>query len=549
MPQEGIVSHKTWSELADDVLRMTAYLNKWGVRPGDRVALWGENGYEWILIDLAIQALQAIHVPLHGSLTATAAAAQIAHAECQFVMTATAAMADALAGEPEAKFLGAKSVRRIGGDGGEPTLLEQIAQWSPEAGMTAYMNHADRFDPQAVATILYSSGTTGEPKGVALTHANLISNSQAVVEVLEETPSVRRLALLPFSHIYARTCDLYAWLVGGSQLALARSRDTVCADSQVIQPTLINAVPSFYQRIAQRVAESESTSRPLTIQQLLGGNLWACICGGAHLPVDLFDFFHARGVTLLPGYGLTESSPVIAVGTPAALRRGAVGKAIPGIEVRIADDGELLTRGPHVMKEYWKDDELTRHTIRDGWLYTGDLGAIDADGFISVTGRKKELIVLSTGKKAVPGHIEGVLLREPLVYQAMVLGNDQPYLAALIVPNHKLLKDWATSQGLIGLDGDDVIRHPRIGRLYAERIADLMVSLPPYERVKRFALLERPFTIEAGHLTLKQSLRRDAVHRDHSREIDALFSRGGTKINYHSGRSAKILGEQACGSD
>jgi long-chain acyl-CoA synthetase len=361
-------------------------------------------------------------------------------------------------------------------------------------------------------------------------------------------PSLRRLNFLPFSHIYARTCDLYTWLAGGSQLALARSRETVFADCRATRPTLINAVPFFYQRIAQRIVEAERNGEPLTINEMLGGNLWACICGGAPLPVDTFDFFQERGVMLLPGYGLTESSPVIAVGTPQAFRRGAVGKAIPGIEVRFAEDGELLTRGPHVMKEYWKDPELTRQTIRDGWLYTGDLGAVDADGYISVTGRKKELIALSTGKKAVPTHIEGLLLREPLILQAMVVGNDRPCLAALIVPNFDLAAAWAKSAGLPELARSELVRHPAVAQHYAERIAAALALLPPYEQVKRIVLLDRAFTIEEGHLTPKQSLRRDVLNREFGREIAAMYEGGGVTVDYHGSSAFATTGDQSCES-
>jgi long-chain acyl-CoA synthetase len=288
----------------------------------------------------------------------------------------------------------------------------------------------------------------------------------------------------------------------------------------------MNAVPFFYQRIAQKVAESEGTPSPITLQQLLGGALQMCICGGAPLPLDVFDFYHQRGVMLLPGYGLTESSPVITIGTPKAFRRGAVGKAIPDIEVRIAEDGELLTRGPHVMREYWKDPELTRQTIRDGWLYTGDLGAIDEDGFISVTGRKKELIVLATGKKAVPTHVEGLLLREPLIMQAMVVGNDKPCLAAVIVPNAELLAAWMRDERLSELSHAEALRHPAVAKFFAERIRQLLLDLPPCEQVKRFMLLERPFTIEAGHLTPKLSLRRDVIHRCFASEIAGVYDVG-----------------------
>jgi long-chain acyl-CoA synthetase len=530
LPQDEKAPHQTWRQLATDVWRMIAHLDRLGIGAGDRVVLWSDNRYEWIVVDLAIQSLGAIHVPLHGSLPPAAAAAQVAHAEPELVIGANACMADGLRQELETRGVAAGPTELLDEAGETPSLLERIGDLPADSGRELAERAALHFDPQAIATILYSSGTSGEPKAVALTHANLISNAYAVVEVLGETPKERRLNFLPFSHIYARTCDYYAWLAGGSQLVLARSRDTIFADCRLTQPTLINAVPYFYQRLAQKVAESEETPAPMTLQQMLGGNIRGCICGGAPLPVDTFDFYHERGLPLLPGYGLTETSPVIAVGTWGALRRGAVGKPIRGIEVRIADDGEVLTRGPHVMREYWKDEALTRETIRDGWLHTGDLGSLDADGFLSITGRKKEMIVLATGKKAIPTHIEGILGREPLILQAMVIGNDQCYLSALVTPNADALRAWLDAEGLAGLSSPDALRHPAAIALYQQRIRKLMGGLPPYEQVKRFVLLERPFTIEEGLLTPKLSLRREVIHRTFQAEIAALYTGGGIAV-------------------
>jgi long-chain acyl-CoA synthetase len=532
LPRAGEVVERTWRQLADDVLRTTAYLARRDVQPGDRVVLWSDNRYEWILVDLAIQAAGAIHVPLHGSLTPQSAAAQIAHSDATLVLAATAAQAEGLQRQEGGGWDARYSLELVDGSGEAPSLLERIGELSPEEGRAVFEERLARFNPQSIATILYSSGTTGEPKGVVLTHANLITNAYAVIDVFAESSTVRRLNFLPFSHIYARTCDLYTWLASGSQLVLAQSRDTVIADCQATQPTLMNAVPFFYQKIAQKVAESEGTESPLTLQQLLGGEMWLCLSGGAPLPLDTFDFFHERGLLLLPGYGLTESSPVISISCPAAFRRGAVGKAIPDIEVRFAEDGELLTRGPHVMKEYWKDPELTGQTVRDGWLYTGDLGSIDADGYISITGRKKELIALSTGKKAVPTYLEGLLLREPLIQQAMVIGNDKPCLAALVVPNEGLLRQWLDERQLAVPSHEEACRHPMVAELYATLVCEQLRELPSCEQVKRISLLDTPFTIENGQLTPKLSLRRDVVNRCYGHKIAAMYDRGGIPVEY-----------------
>jgi len=531
LPQEAAVREITWREIADDVTRMAALLARRGIEPGNRIVLWSDNRYEWIVADLAMQLLGAINVPLHDSLPALAAAAQIAHSEPRLAIIAKASLADDLQRQSPG-LLGTDSIELIEATTEAPSLLERLAKYSIEEGRQVIEQRLAAFDPESIATILYSSGTSGEPKAVALTHANISSNAYAIINGLSEPSSERRMNFLPFSHIYARTCDLYAWLVGGSQIVLAKSRDTVIADCARTLPTLINGVPYFYQRVAQKIAEAETTGTAVTLPQLFGGNLRACICGGAALPVSTFDFYHERGLLMLPGYGLTESSPVISISSPEEFRRGAVGKAIPGIEVRIAEDGELLTRGPHVMKEYWKDAELTQQTIRDGWLYTGDLGAIDADGFISITGRKKELIALSTGKKAVPTHIEGVLSREPLIFQSMVVGDNQPYLAAVIVPDFDLLAKWAAEAGISAASPADLIESPAIVELYCERIRRQLESLPPYERVKRFRLLHEPFTVADGLLTPKLSLRRPMIQQKHQPGIAALYAGGGVTIDY-----------------
>lgn len=533
LPQADRVVQKDWRELAEEVLQLAAMLSERGVEPGDRVVLWSDNSYEWIVADLAMQLLGLISIPLHGSLPVPAAAALMAHAEPRLAIFATGAMAEGLRSDPSGATF-AFPVEIVAETSHQPSLMERAKQFSADEGRRLAEARQAEFDPDSVATILYSSGTSGEPKAVALTHANLSSNAYAVIVGLSESSSERRMNFLPLSHIYARTCDLYAWLAGGSQFVLARSRDTVLADCLQTRPTMINGVPFFYQRIAQKVAEAEAAGAAVTLQQLFGGNLRACVCGGAALPVATFDFYHERGLLLLPGYGLTESSPVIAMSSPHAFRRGTVGKAIPGIEVAFAADGELLTRGPHVMKEYWKDAALTSKTISAGWLSTGDLGAIDADGYISITGRKKELIALSTGKKVVPPHIEGVLSREPLISQSMVVGNDQPYLAALIVPDFDLLAAWAEQAGLPPLRGRALLETADVRALFEERIRCQLEVLPPYERVKRFCLIDEPFTVTEGLITPKLSLRREMIQRKHAAELESLYAGGGATVGYEA---------------
>jgi long-chain acyl-CoA synthetase len=257
-----------------------------------------------------------------------------------------------------------------------------------------------------LATIMYTSGTTGRPRGVMLSHGNLASNAATTAAQYPTSPEDLRLCFLPLSHIYARTCDLYAWLARGTRMALARSRETIIEDCGLVQPTMINGVPYFYEKIYRRLHEAGVADQEGMVQKLLGGRVKYCFCGGAALPAHVETYFASQGTPILPGYGLSETSPVISLSTHEAYRSGSVGRVLPGIEVRIAGDGEIVTRGPHVMQGYWKDPATTSETIRDGWLHTGDLGRLDDDGFLTITGRKKEILVTSLGKNVEPTAIE-----------------------------------------------------------------------------------------------------------------------------------------------
>jgi long-chain acyl-CoA synthetase len=514
---------RTWSELAKDVFRLASILADLGVAPGDRVAQFSGNRYEWIVIDLALQSLRGIHVPMHGTLPPRQVAAQVIHSEAKLVIVTHM---DPWKGMCEAfpEISTRCRVIVLDGGNGEPSLMDRWQGGSESMGRGFAERAVAEYDPSGVTSLLYSSGTTGEPKGVALTNNNLATNAQGSLIAFGEQTSDVRLCFLPLSHIYARTCDFYTWLVRGSKLVLARSRDTVIDDCQKVHPTLLNAVPYFYERIQNRVEQSEAQGKPTTIQELLGGAIRACCCGGAALPEVTFDFFHARGVLLLPGYGLTESSPVISMSTLTEFKRGYSGKAMPGVEVRIAPDGEIQTRGPHVMQGYWRDPEATARVLQDGWLSTGDLGEIDAEGFVRISGRKKEIIVTSTGKNIFPAFVESVLCGDEFILQALVVGDDRSHLAALIVPDPDRLRREVTEQRLMVFSSQAALAHKYVRELYRSRIEKRMEDLAPHERVRRFLLLDRGFTMEGGHLTPKLSLRRDRIRVDFSQQIEDLYT-------------------------
>jgi long-chain acyl-CoA synthetase len=386
-----------------------------------------------------------------------------------------------------------------------------------DPGPPVLENAAKALTGQSLATILYTSGTTGEPKGVVLSQANLVSNATGTAAALPQFADDTRLCFLPLSHIFARTCDLYTWIVCGGLLALAESRDTVLADCDALHPTLLNGVPYFYQRIQRYLVEQGLAGKPEHLKRLLGGRIRACCSGGAALPDYLFDFFVERGVPLLQGYGLTESSPVITVSSLEHHRRGTVGRCIPEVEVRISSDGEILTRGPHVMVGFWRNDEATREVVRDGWLHTGDLGELDSDGFLRITGRKKEIIVTAAGKNIVPAYIESLLCNDPLIDQAFVVGDDRNYLGALIVANQDQINAAVRTAG-VDRNRRDVKRE-----LIGESISRQLANVSYHEQVRTFTLLPRAFSIDQGEMTPKLSLRRGVIAEHFAAEIESLY--------------------------
>jgi long-chain acyl-CoA synthetase len=521
----GKFQPRAWNQLAGDVLRLSQLLKGWGIAAGDRVVQIADNRYEWIMADLAIHTLGAVHVPVHPTLSGEQMSFQIQDSGARLVCFGGHEVAVKLAAvEPFPH----EEIQFASYDSGNPPIHGAVVH--DMASLLEGMPPREPPEPAGIgaddlATILYTSGTTGEPKGVMLSHGNLVSNSLGVLEVMEHAEDDVRLAFLPLSHIFARTCDLYTWIAAGSQLAQAESRQSVLEDAALVQPTVLNGVPFFFERVAKVAGDLERAGKPReeTLRKLLGGKLHYACSGGAALPTELYDFYTERGVTLLQGYGLTESSPVITVSTLTANRRGAVGCPLPQVEVRIDDDGEILTRGPHVMQGYYRRPAATDEAIRDGWLYTGDLGRLDEDGFLYVTGRKKEIIVTSAGKNISPVLIESLLTQDPLIHQAMVVGDDRKCLGALIVPHVDHLREIVAVGEWQQADREDILANPAVLEMYANCIRDRLAKLSRHEQVVHFRLLPRPFGIEWGELTPKLSLRREVIQQHFAAEIDAMY--------------------------
>jgi long-chain acyl-CoA synthetase len=306
-------------------------------------------------------------------------------------------------------------------------------------------------------------------------------------------------------------------------MALAESRDTLLADCAAVQPTVMNGVPYFYDKVYRWLRDQGQADKPGALRAALGGQMRYCCSGGAALADHVAEFFQQQGIPLVQGYGLTESSPVITVCRAAANRIGSVGRAIAGVEVRIADDGEILTRGPHVMLGYWNQPAATAEAIRDGWLVTGDVGALE-DGFLRITGRKKELLVTAGGKNVAPAWLEGLLAEDPLIAQTMIVGDGRNYLAALIVPDPLALAAEIRARGIQLGSAAEALVHPAVQELYAERIKRRLGDTARCEQVGRFTLLPRGFSIELGELTPTLKLRRGVISRNFSREIEAMYA-------------------------
>lgn len=531
--RHGLYHDLTWSDYAEQARACAAALVEAGVGPGDRVGLLSENRVEWLIADMGLLTAGAVNVPPHASRTARQVLYELQDAGVSWLFVSTGEqitkarqVAESLPG-----LRGVVAFEPTGAKGSSARTPEYSWQGFLQRGrhalprVRAELERRDRdLNGDSLATIMYTSGTTGNPKGVMLTHGNLLSNAEASDAASPRQADAVLLNWLPFSHIYARTVDHYLNLISGAPLALAESVDTLVENLGEIQPTHISSVPRFYEKLLASVASLSAKERGKRLREIFGPRIDWLGSGGAPLPLAVGQAFQEAGLLILQGYGLTESSPVISFNRKAHYKLETVGQAIPGVEIRIAADGEVLTRGPHVMKGYWNNPEATAQAIKDGWLHTGDLGSLDADGFLTITGRKKEILVLSNGKKVAPNFVEGLLLADPLIDQAVVYGEGRNFLTALIVPHWD--KVWK-AVGEAGTDSaprpDDLKTHPAVIELIKECVNRALVDVSPCENVKQFILLPRPFSIAADELTVSLKLRRNMIFAKYQAELDALY--------------------------
>ncbi|HEV3345233.1 MAG TPA: AMP-dependent synthetase/ligase [Pirellulales bacterium] len=526
----GLWKDLTWSDYRAEVLACAAGLIEAGLQPSDRVGVLGENCVEWMIADLGILAAGGVTVTPHSALSARQIQFQMHDAGARWLFVSTAAQCDKV-----------RQVRH------ELPALEGVFAFDPAASYAEVESWDDflrrgrqaisrytaelarretALGPSELATIMYTSGTTGNPKGVMLSHSNILSN---VAQCLEAEPILQNdviLCWLPLSHIFARVCDFYEHVVSGTLLCLSTSVETVVADIAEVQPTRISCVPRFYEKLLASVGSPDPAVTSARLRKVFGPRIRFLGAGGAPLPWPIEQALRAAGLPIQPGYGLTESSPVLSFNLTRRSKPGTAGLVLPGVEIRIAPDGEVLARGPNIMCGYWKNPEATAEAITDGWLHTGDLGMLDADGFLTITGRKKELMVLSNGKKVIPTYLEGLLVADDCIDQAVVYGEGRHYVTALLVPHWDNLRRAVAHSGQRVPDSateDELVGHPAIREELRRRVSSRLADVAGYEQVKKFHILARPFTVETGELTVSLKMRRGVIFARYQAELESLY--------------------------
>ncbi len=559
----------SYRDMAEQVQDLSVGLLELGVHPGDRVAILSENRPEWAITDYACLAARCTDVPLYPTLPAKQAEYILRDSGAVLVMVSTAAqlakMQSVRAGLPALAHV---VVFEEGATGPGVTTFAQVLARG-QAARAAHPNwRADALEaaPDDLATIIYTSGTTGDPKGVMLSHGNIASNVTTCVGMFDFTDEDECLSFLPLSHIFERMFGHYCMFHAGVVINYAESVDTVPADMQEIRPHVMASVPRLYEKIYARVLDSVRTATParkrifawsrevgerwaeatvagrpvspvLRMQRAVadrlvfaklrkrtGGRIRFFISGGAPLSREIARFFYAAGLPVLEGYGLTETSPVMAVNTFAHHRLGTVGQAIPQVEIRIADDGEIVTRGPNVMCGYYNKPQATAEAIDEaGWFHTGDIGVLDSDGYLSITDRKKDIIVTAGGKNIAPQPIENLAKTSKFVASAVMIGDRRPFPVMLIVPNPTQVKGWAEYKGLPDGDLQQLVDHPDVRQKIEREVRMTLRDLAQYEMPKKLLILPKDFTVEAGELTPTLKVKRRIVEQHNQAAIEALY--------------------------
>lgn len=546
------------SELYQSVVGVARALRGWGISKGDRVAILSENRPEWTIADFACLLIGAVVVPVYTTLTGEQTAYILHDSGARAIFVST-----------EKHLLKVQSIqdqtaveRIVVMDGVETAHavhMQRLMHEGPKERDAQFDSAARALESDDLATIIYTSGTTGTPKGAMLTHGNMASNIAHSLSGFAIRGGEISVSFLPLSHVTARHVD-FAMLSRGVTLAYVSFLDQLPQALLEVRPTIFVGVPRVYEKIHTQVdlkakgfpkkfiyrwallvgrahrSEILADSRPASLAWKLcdrlvyskvragmGGRAEVFISGGAPLGRELAEWYVDIGIRIDEGYGLTETSPVIAVNSPAAHKLGTVGKPLANVEVRTAEDGEILVRGPSVFKGYWKRPEETQAALTDGWFKTGDIGNVDGDGFLSVTDRKKDLIKTSGGKFIAPQPLENSLKHNALIGEAVVLGEKRKFPAVLIAPYFPVLEDWARANQAGCVSREELVAHPKVKALYEGIVADLNRDLARFEQLKKVILVAEEFSPENGVLTASMKLRRRVVEQRYRNQIDAMY--------------------------
>ncbi len=574
--KKGTYRSLSYEEFYERVLMLARGLRKAGMTPGDKVAIFSENRLGWAISDFAIQSGGGITVPIYATNTGKQAAYIINHSEARIVFCSTRGQYEklysvkdqlpnvdlVLSYEP---FMGHRSLPVF--------TLEQLSETGTpltEADQQEIEGQIGQITPDDIITIIYTSGTTGVPKGVLLTQRNIMINADyGSAQLGMSQKDQTTLSFLPLSHVLERTGGYYATLLNGSHIAFAENAKVVMENMLEVRPTSMVSVPRLFEKIYAKIHESVQrmppfrqkifhraievgreyvnkkyiTNEPLGLLSLkykfydklvfkkirdrFGGRLKHFLCGGAPLDKTINEFMWIIGLPVYNGYGLTETSPGVAISGVGMVRFDSVGKALRETELKLAPDGELLVKGPQVMLGYYKNDEATLEAMQDGWFKTGDIARIDEEGFVYIVDRKKELIVTAGGKNIAPQPIENELKLDKYISSAIVFGDRKPYLVAIITPDAETLADYARQEKITFSNFEELVHNPRIKDLYATRIKELNKSYPPYKTIKYFAVVANDFSIEGGELTPTLKLKRKIILEKYQDLIEDLYAKKG----------------------
>lgn len=570
--RQGEYVSLSYEQFYHRVLMAARGLRKAGMQPGDKVAIFSENRLGWAISDFAIQSAQGITVPIYATNTGKQAAYVINHCAAKIVFVSTRsqyAKLLAIRDEIPNVELVVSYVPFLG----DPSLpvytqyqLSELSHPLTDEEKEQIESQIDSISPKDLITIIYTSGTTGVPKGVMLTQENILYDTEYGVKKMGGLKQDNTfLSFLPLSHVLERTAGYYAAFVYGNHIAFAEDVKMVMENMTEVKPTVMVSVPRLFEKIHSRIYENvhqmSTVRRKLfhhavdvgkkyvnlkyvekrptgalafqyqlcdrlvfkKIRNRFGGNMKFFLSGGAPLDKTINEFMWVIGIPVFGGYGLTETSPAITLSSLDEVRFDSVGKVLEQTEVKLAEDGELMVKGPQVMQGYYRNEEATLETMEDGWLKTGDIATIDDEGFVYIVDRKKEIIVTAGGKNIAPQPLENGLKLDKYISQAMVIGDRRPYLVALITPNVERLIDFGRDEKLDYIDIEELVTHSRIKKLYEERIAAFNAKLPPYKTIKRFILLPREFSIEGGELTPTLKLKRKVICSMHENAIEQLY--------------------------